>query len=406
VSNPSRLSRLVRVVAPIVVVLAGGTLVIAGVAWAFAGGSTVSSDATTAPGVTTAPPATNETGEGAVGAAHGLAPRFAGLTGWINAEPVSLEELSEARQVVLIDFWTYTCVNCIRTLPFLRDWHEKYGDRGLTIIGVHAPEFEFEKSHDNVVAAVERHELRYAIAQDNEMATWDSFANRFWPAKYLIGVDGSIRFRHFGEGEYDVTEQEIRLALTDAGYDVSDIPEGGVAPPELDPAVTGITRELYGGYLRNFSAMGIYAGQEEYYRGPDRTVEYTDDVEHFNHRWYLQGEWRNEAEAIVHARTTEALEDYLLFPFVARSVNVVMKPLRDEPFEVVVELDGRPLTEDEAGADVTFDGEGRSVLHVEEPRMYAVIELPALGEHELTLRSNSDNFAIFAVTFGAYTEGA
>lgn len=398
----NRRSRLVHVFAPLALTAVAGGVLIALLVWAFSGAA-ATDDAVTAAarGVTTATP-----GETAARSEVVSSRRLTGLTGWINGEATTLDELSAAGQVVLVDFWTYTCVNCIRTMPFLRDWHAKYGDRGLVILGVHAPEFEFEKNHENVVAAVERHDLEYLIVQDNEMATWSAFENRFWPAKYLIGVDGTLRYQHFGEGEYDVTELEIRAALTAAGHDVSDIPLGGVEPPMLDPEVRSITRELYGGYLRNFSTAGIYAGQEQYYRGADLTTDYIDDVEHVGNRWYLQGTWRNESESIVHARVTEGLEDYLLFPFLARSVNVVMKPVRDDPFTVVVELDGRPLTAEEAGFDVTFDDEGRSVLYVDSARMYGVVELPALGEHELTLRSNSDNFAFFAVTFGAYTEGA
>ena len=124
-----------------------------------------------------------------------------------------------------------------------------------------------------------------------------------------------------------------------------------------------------------------------------------------HHRWYVHGLWRNEREAIVHARETQHLEDYFAIVFRARSVNVVLSPPRDEPFEVVIEIDGRPLRPEEAGADVVFDAEGRSLILVDEPRHYAIVELPEWGEHELKLASNSDNFAIFALTFGSYLEG-
>ena len=334
-------------------------------------------------------------------------PEFEGLSGWINSDALILSALIQQNRVVLIDFWTYTCVNCVRTLPFLREWHEKYSDRGLTIIGVHAPEFEFEKDRTNVLGAVERFQLQYSIAQDNEMATWRAFRNRSWPAKYLIGTDGALRYQHFGEGAYVETEKEIRGALEDAGWDVSDVPLGTVDVQEVDPNLTVVTRELYGGYQQNYNSDGVYAWQPEYYQGPDREVLYEDtrpDL-HATNFWYLQGLWRNEAEAIVHARETEAYEDYIAARFVARSVNVVIQPVRDQPFDVVIELAGRPLTLEELGADVSHDDQGRSVLHVDEPRMYAIVELPGIGEHDLTLRSNSDNFAVFAFTFGAYTEG-
>ena len=189
------------------------------------------------------------------------APELIGLSDWLNSEPLTLAGQGEQGRVVLIDFWTYTCVNCIRTLPFLRDWHEKYAERGLTVLGVHAPEFDFERDPVNVRDAVVRHELGYPVAQDNEMETWSAFGNRFWPAKYLVGADGALRYQHFGEGDYDATELAIRAALEDAGHDVSDVPLGGVEPPALDAnAARGITRELYGGYARSYTIQGGLRG--------------------------------------------------------------------------------------------------------------------------------------------------
>jgi len=332
---------------------------------------------------------------------------FVGLDHWLNSEPVTLAALAAENRVVLVDFWTYTCVNCLRTLPFLADWHEKYADRGLTIVGVHAPEFDFEQRPENVASAVREQGIRYPVAQDDAMRTWDAFHNSVWPAKYLITPEGLVVYRHFGEGDYAATEEAIRAALTDAGYDVSDIEPGGVLEPSLDRATVGITRELYGGYERNYFPGGVYAAQEEYYVGPDRAVLYTDPgAPREHHQWYAQGEWRNEAEAIVHSRATHDRQDYLAFQFVARAVNVVMHPSEESgTYEVVVELDGRPLDPEDAGADVTFDDDGRSIVTVDQPRMYRVVELPALGEHELVLRMDAEGANMYAVTFGAYTEG-
>ena len=332
------------------------------------------------------------------------APELTGVDGWINSEPTTIAELNAQGRVVLIDFWTYTCINCIRTFPYLRDWHEKYSDLGLTILGVHAPEFEFEQKHANVLAAVERYGIEYPVVQDNQMATWRAYENLYWPAKYLVAADGTMRYQHFGEGGYVETERAIRAALEEAGHDVSDIPLGTVDRPEIDEMATiAFTRELYGGYGRGY--RGLYAAQEQYYLGPDREVLYEDPGEHVNDVWYLQGLWRNEQEAIVHARVTEDLDDYIALRFFARSVNVVLEPVRDEPFEVIVELDGRPLRSYELGDDVVIDDDGRSVLRVDEARMYAIVEVPAFGRYELKLRSNSDNFAVFAFTFGVYLEG-
>ena len=125
-----------------------------------------------------------------------------GIDSWINSEPFTIEDKLAENHVVLVDFWTYTCVNCIRTLPFLREWYAKYADRGLVILGVHTPEFDFEKDYDNVTDAIAREGIKWPVALDNDYETWDSFRNRFWPAKYLIGIDGQLTYRHFGEGAY------------------------------------------------------------------------------------------------------------------------------------------------------------------------------------------------------------
>ena len=348
------------------------------------------------------------------------APEFAGLTDWMNSEPRTLAALRAERRVVLVDFWTYTCVNCIRTLPYLKQWHERYASAGLTIIGVHAPEFDFERDRDNVRRAVEANGIRYPVALDNDMKTWAAFQNNAWPAKYLVSADGQIRFTHIGEGDYAGTERAIREALTAAGHDVAAIPSGGLPEPTRDPKATRITRELYGGYERSYTTRGVYAAQREYYSGPDETHDYTDIAsrrdqptqrEQREQRdqdvWYVQGRWRNEREAIVHARETTTLEDYLAFRFVARSVNAVMQPrVRGVSYEVVVEIDGRPLKREEAGVDVQFDQAGRSVVAVREPRMYSLVILTALGDHELKMRSNSPDFAMYAITFGIYTAGS
>ncbi|MBT5774465.1 MAG: redoxin family protein [Dehalococcoidia bacterium] len=157
------------------------------------------------------------------------APELVGINGWINSEPLTLAGQFEANRVVLIDVWTYTCSNCIHTLPYVRGWHEKYADRGLTIIGVHTPEFSFEADRDNVIEAAQRLGVTYPIAQDNDWQTWRALNNRYWPALYLVGVDGAVRYQHFGEGRYDEIERQIRDALTEAGRDISDIPLGGIA---------------------------------------------------------------------------------------------------------------------------------------------------------------------------------
>ena len=151
----------------------------------------------------------------------GLAPEFTGTQQWFNTdgEPISIASEVEQGHVVLIDFWTYTCINCIRTLPYLKAWDEEYRDDGLTIVGVHAPEFPFEKEASNVEDAIADNGIEYPVVQDNELATWTAWGNQYWPAKYLIDADGQVRYTHFGEGSYDETEQAIRSLLAEAGDD-------------------------------------------------------------------------------------------------------------------------------------------------------------------------------------------
>ena len=335
------------------------------------------------------------------------APEFQGIASWINSGPLTMSELRG--KVVLVDFWTYTCVNCIRTFPYLREWHAKYASLGLSIVGVHTPEFDFEKVRENVVLNAEKHGLTYLIAQDNDFGTWRAYSNRFWPAKYLIDKDGVVRYSHFGEGAYDATEQVIRGLLEEAGANVSAIPAGADPGPAPDPRARApdledrLTRELYAGYLRN-AGGAPYVLHEEYYPEPEHVVVYQDPGDHRNHFIYLQGPWFNGLENLVHARQTDRFEDYIAVKFSATSVNAVVEPENGKPFEVLVTIDGRPLAPEEAGADLLVAG-GRSYFVVTEARMYQVVQLPTYGSHELKLSAKSSGFGLFAFTFGGYPEG-
>ena len=341
-----------------------------------------------------------------------LAPEIVGIESWINSEPLTLERLRG--QVVLIDFWTYTCVNCIRTLPFLKEWHDKYSDNGLVIIGVHSPEFEFEKVRQNVVDAMEADGIEWAVAQDNDFRTWRAFKNNFWPAKYLIDKDGYIRYSHFGEGEYVETEEQIRALLGEAGFNVSSVEAGDQDRQPIDfraytnDPLTRITRELYAGVDRNYTKALArqeppYVAHESYYDGANRDVFYEDPGDHINQFIYLQGLWHNGRENLTHARTTENYEDYIAINFYGTSVNVVLSLEDAEPYDVRVTYDDGPLQPSEAGADVMFDDEGNSFLRVNESRMYRVVDIPEYGGHSLKLSSNSADFSVFAYTFGAFT---
>ena len=343
-----------------------------------------------------------------------LAPELRDTGAWINSEPFTLD--SRRGEVVLIDFWTFSCINCIRTLPYLRSWHDKYADSGLVILGVHAPEFEFEKVLENVQGAVDEFGLLYPIVQDNERGTWRAFRNRFWPAKYLIDRDGYIRYTHFGEGRYEETEQWIRKLLEETGADLSGISDETEQAPVVDSEAREArgderrTRELYAGFRRNFNALtsgnrSPYILQPDYFSSPGEDVLYFDTGEHQNNYLYLEGLWRSTDESIVHARGTEDFTDYVAILFYATQVNAVMAPAGAEPFTVRLIMDDAPLTPDQAGVDVTFDDEGNSIVIVDEARLYNLIELASYGGHELTLSSNSDEMELFTFTFGSYDTG-
>lgn len=328
-----------------------------------------------------------------------------GIADWINSDPISIQQTLDENKVVLVDFWTYTCVNCIRTFPFLQEWHRKYSDRGLVILGVHSPEFEFEKVLANVQQAVAKEGVVWPVALDSDMRTWQAFGNRFWPAKYLLTPSDGLGYTHFGEGSYIETEEEIRAALEEAGWDLSGIPVGTVDNARRDPTADRITREIYGGYERNYHPQGLYAGDDEYYIAPDSTRVYVDDGEYLPQQFFLHGEWKNAAEAVIHARNTEELTDYIALLMESRSANVVIQPQDDEQFRVYATLDDQPLTADEAGEDIVFDDEGNSFFVVDGARMYRVVAQPEFKTRLLKLSSTSDGFAVFAYTFGIYDSG-
>lgn len=150
-------------------------------------------------------------------------PDLAGTSGWINSDPTSIEELTARGEIVLLDFWTYSCYNCVNVFPSLKSWHEKYRDLGLTILGVHTPEFDFEKNYANLKSAVTQYELDYPIVQDNLYMTWRGFDNHHWPSIFLIDSDGRLRYRHIGEGAYSETEQVVRALLIEAGADLTGV---------------------------------------------------------------------------------------------------------------------------------------------------------------------------------------
>jgi thiol-disulfide isomerase/thioredoxin len=306
-----------------------------------------------------------------------------GIVAWVNSEPLSIADLRG--KVVLVDFWTYTCINCIRTMPFLKQWYSKYQDDGLVIVGVHAPEFEFEKDLDNVVNATRDYSITWLVALDNNYITWRGYSNRFWPAKYLIDKDGVVRYTHFGEGKYGETEEKIRELLVEAGADFSQDTAALPVDPTIDPAYRSnrnaeVTRELYAGYERGRSDVlygrGGYVLQRDYYNDIDSVIKLKEPDELEPHAVYFNGDWVVGPESAKHGRMSMDYEDYLSLVYSARSVNAVLTSDSGEPYKVQVTVGGEYLTEDNKGVDVTIGDDGESYLLVKEPRLYNVLENP------------------------------
>jgi len=289
---------------------------------------------------------------------YGKTPELMGIVNWINSPPLSMMQLQG--KVVLIDFWTYSCINCLRTLPYIKQWYADYKDKGLVIIGVHTPEFEFEKKPENVAEAASRLGVIYPIAQDNDYKTWVAFQNNYWPAHYLIDQKGNIRMIHFGEGKYVETENAIRELL-------------GMAPMKKKEVVAAqrlTTPETYLGSKRGHSYTAeivIKPGQTALY-GYQKPLEQNEAG--------LKGQWLVEEERI----TSKSSESYLDLKFLSRKVYLVLSGSSKVPLEVF--LDGQ------LNQKITVDG----------ARKYDIVDAP-YGWHLLSLKV-PEGISAYAFTFG------
>jgi thiol-disulfide isomerase/thioredoxin len=302
--------------------------------------------------------------------------------GWLNSPVLSAADL--AGKVVVYDFWTYSCVNCVRTLPYLRAWHERYRDDGLVLIGVHSPEFEFEKDHGNVEQAARRLGVTWPVALDDEMVVWDAFSNRYWPAKWITDRQGRIRYFHAGEGAYIETEDVIRtlLGVEDSSPRAHDPTEPKRAPDEV---LRNITQETYLGTERGSVAE---PGQRTYQAGELRT-----------HQPGLTGIWQGEPQLIRSVSPAATLS----LRYQAREVNLVMATGAPggAPLDVTVELDGKPLPEDFRTADTSVDDQGATYVRVQASDLYRLAFGPRLEQHTLRLTPRTPGLEAFAFTFGA-----
>jgi thiol-disulfide isomerase/thioredoxin len=318
------------------------------------------------------------------------APEFPPNVTWLQGGPLRMADLRG--KPVLIDFWDYTCVNCLRTLPYVKEWHRRYGELGLTVIGVHAPEFSFARESGNVQRAGREQGIEYPIVLDNEYAIWRAYANRYWPAKYLIDGKGYLRGYHHGEGAYREMEEAIQALLRESFPEIL-LP--GLMDPVRDDDKPGavcyrVTPEVYLGHARgNFGNTGLE---------PDKVATYDDPGKHMDGYAYLQGDWLLAAEYGARPAGAQG-ESLLTVPYMAKDVNLVIHPpTYGGAATISILQDGKPLPAEDAGADVVAGG-ATSLVTVDAPRMYRLVSNREIDRHELTLATTSDGVALYAFTF-------
>src|SRR5580704_13007597 len=320
---------------------------------------------------------------------EGEIPSFAGATLWLNSPPLTAEGLRG--KVVVVDFWTYSCINCLRALPYVESWYQKYKDHGLVVIGVHAPEFAFEKDPSNVRRAVADLKITYPVALDNDYAIWRAFNNQYWPAHYFIDATGRIRAHHFGEGNYDESEQIIRTLLTEAGQ--SNLPPPGMGqtkavgvqvPPD---EAHDQSPETYVGYRRadNFASPGGFT--------QDQTHHYATPAALKLNQWALAGSWNVDPEKAVLGASGGKIE----FRFYARDLHLVLGPgSGGKPVRFRVTLDGAPPGASH-GADTDSSGAGI----IDGQRLYQLIRQSGdVGEHVFAIEFLDPGVQAYSFTFG------
>ncbi len=320
----------------------------------------------------------------------GKAPELEGIQGWVNTEPLSLEALRG--KVVLIDFWTYSCINCIRTFPYLSQWQEKYKDKGFVLLGVHSPEFEFEKKQENVEAAAKKYGLAYPIALDNNHETWRAFNNNYWPEHWLLDGEGNIRLHTVGEGHYAETEKAIQSLLIEEGLLArEEIPSTQDESFDTIGLAQIATPEIYLGYLRMNNAgsktQGIGPGERHLFPEPEKVQ---------SNRFYFVGEWKIEKE---YAEFT-GNGGKLLIRYKASKLNMVLETKDQKNRRLELKLDGAYLTESNKGDDVILE-DGRSYVEVNESRLYNLVDTGSEYEwRTLEIIIPEPGILAFTFTFG------
>jgi cytochrome c biogenesis protein CcdA/thiol-disulfide isomerase/thioredoxin len=303
------------------------------------------------------------------------APNFTGISDWLNSKPLTMQDLRG--KVVLVDFWTYSCINCVRTLPYITSWYAKYHDKGLVIVGVHSPEFEFEKKIDNIKTALAKYGIQYPVAVDNDLATWNNFHNRFWPAHYLIDKNGNVVYTHFGEGRYGITEHNIRYLLGLTGESESK----PAAPMPINFTQTPETYLGWGRAARYAGTPALGHDAAAAYKMPDALAPDT---------WALGGAWKVERQKITAQQAGAALR----FNVNAAKVFLVAGTATGKPATLALKLNGTAVG-DSAGHDAPG-----GIVTVNGHALYELIDQHTTKSGVLEITASAPGVELYAFTFG------
>jgi len=320
------------------------------------------------------------------------APEFSGITSYINTNEKKLSDLKG--KVVLVDFWTYSCINCIRTIPYLVEWNQKYSGEGLVIVGIHSPEFDFEKNIDNVKQAVTRFGIKYPVLLDNDHGTWNAFQNSYWPRKYLVDSEGYIRYDHIGEGGYLETENAIRNLLAERssqqGIEKTNINQTKLTVPEAQSVDFNQikTPELYFGYQYARGQLGNAEGFN-----PEKTVNYTIPIPSSYLKpnvIYLQGLWKNNPDSMELVGPIGKI----ILAYSSKSVNIVA----GGKGQITVKEDGKENQMNSLTKGKDVDAEGK--LIIDGQRLYNIADHTNYGNHHIEINAKGPGFKLYTFTFG------
>lgn len=309
---------------------------------------------------------------------------------WFNGEPISLR--AHQGRIILLDFWDYTSISCLRAIPYLKLWHQKYSEFGMLVIGIHTPEFKFGKNPEHVERAIRKYGIEYPVVTDNEEFLWSAFGTRTRPTKYLIDRDGFIRYQHEGEGSYEQFERAIQSLLAESGIrgTLPDLTEPLRETDEAGAVVHKASTDICAGYVKG--AIGNIEGSN-----PESTVDYEDQGIYLPGRLYVDGKWMMEREFMRFDGSAEE-PGYLGITYQAAEVGGVFNSEKRSVCEIAIEQDGLPLTDDNRGDDVELK-DSRSIVRVDTPRLYNLVRNKEFGEHTLKITTTSPHFSVYTFSF-------